>query len=184
VKTGKKPVSTRWVDVDKGRDGAQDVGSRLLARDFKVRGGGREFEVFASMPPLEAKRLMFRMAAVRDAVGGDRRKGSMKLMLLDAKKAHLNGKVKDDEYMYVDFPEEAGGGPGRLRRWLYGMRPATSAWEKEKSTRLGTEAGCGRGRVAPTTFNHVVSGVRLEVWGGRFHFPWPCPRSQGRSWLS
>ena len=35
-KTGKAPVSTRWVDVDKGRDGAVDVRSRLVARDFKT----------------------------------------------------------------------------------------------------------------------------------------------------
>ena len=68
-RTGKAPVSTRWVDVDKGRDGMLDVRSRLVARGFKVRGDGREYDVFASMPPLEAKRLLFRMAVVKDCVG-------------------------------------------------------------------------------------------------------------------
>ena len=54
--TGRPPISTRWVDVDKGRNGVVDLRSRLVARDFKVRGDGREFEVFAAMPPSEAKR--------------------------------------------------------------------------------------------------------------------------------
>ena len=69
-KTGRAPVSTRWVDVDKGRDGIKDVRSRLVARDFKVRGDRREFDVFASMPPLEAKRLLFRMAMAKKAPVG------------------------------------------------------------------------------------------------------------------
>ena len=70
LNTGRGPVSTRWVDVDKGRNGEHDVRSRLVARDFKVRGDGREFDVFAAMPPLEAKRLLFRMAVVDGCVGG------------------------------------------------------------------------------------------------------------------
>ena len=38
-KTGKPPVSTRWVDADKGRGGAVELRSRLVARDFQVKGG-------------------------------------------------------------------------------------------------------------------------------------------------
>ena len=38
------------VDVDKGRDGRLEIRSRLVARDFKVKGDGREFEVFAAIP--------------------------------------------------------------------------------------------------------------------------------------
>ncbi len=66
--TGKSPVSTRWVDVEKGRGGISDIRSRLCARDFKVRRDGREFDVFASMPPLESKRMLFRMAAADRAI--------------------------------------------------------------------------------------------------------------------
>ena len=35
VKTGKRPVSVRWVDTNKGRDGKLEIRSRLVARDFK-----------------------------------------------------------------------------------------------------------------------------------------------------
>ena len=34
--TGKAPVTTEWVDINKGRDGEVNVRSRLVARDFKV----------------------------------------------------------------------------------------------------------------------------------------------------
>ena len=70
LNTGRGPVSTTWVDVGKGRDGRPDFRSRLVARDFKERGDGREFDVFAAMPGLEAKRLLFRMIVVDGCVGG------------------------------------------------------------------------------------------------------------------
>ncbi len=97
MKTGKGPISTRWVDVDKGRDGMVDVRSRLVAREFMVRGDGREFDVYASMPSLEAKRLLFRMAVADGAVVGDPRKGKVKLMFWGVKKAHLNGVLREGE---------------------------------------------------------------------------------------
>ena len=169
-RTGRMPVSTRWVDVDKGRDGHVEIRSRLVARDFKVRGDSREFDVFASMPPLEAKRLLFRMAVCRGSIKGTSKKGSVKLMFLDVKKAHLNGKLRDDEYEYVELPAEAGGGVGRLRRWLYGMRPAANAWEREYATKLVESGGFVRGKAAPTVFLNPGTGVRLVVWGDDFTF--------------
>ena len=69
AKTGKPPISTRWVDVD------ADLRSRLVAGDFKVRGDAQEFDVFAAMPPLEAKRLLFRMAILDGSVHGGEKKG-------------------------------------------------------------------------------------------------------------
>ena len=168
--TGRPPISTRWVDVDKGRNGVSDIRSRLVARDFKIKGDGREFEVFASMPPLEAKRILFRMAMAEGSVKGDPRRGQVKLMFMDIKKAHLNGRLMQDEYAYVELPIEAGGGVGRLRRWLYGMRPAASAWERDYAENLTKKAGFRRSRAAPVTFVHPVSDVRLVVWGDDFTF--------------
>ena len=165
--TGRPPVSTRWVDVDKGREGRVEIRSRLVARDFKVKGDKREVDTFAAMPPMEAKRVLFRMAMLDGAVGGDAAKGGVKLMFIDIKKAHLNGKLVEDEYAYVQLPLEAGGGVARLRRWLYGMRQAASAWEEEYAKRL-EEIGFVRGRSATTVFWHPESGVRMVVWGDDF----------------
>ena len=159
--TGRPPVSTRWVDVDKGREGRVETRSRLVARDFRVKGDTRELDTFAAM--MEAKRVLFIMAMLDGAVGGDAAKGGVKLMNIDIKKAHLNGKLAEDEYAYVQLPQEAGGGVARLRRWLCGMRQAASAWEEDYAKRL-EETGFVRGR-STTIFWHPETGVRMVVWG-------------------
>ena len=167
--TGKPPVTTKWVDVDKGRDGSIVVRSRLVARDFKTKTGREQFDVFAAMPPLESKRMLFRMLMVDGSVKGREDQGHVKLMFVDVKKAHLNGKLKDDEYAYIQLPEEAGSGVARLKRWLYGMRPAANAWESDYAKHL-EENGFRRGVAAPTTFAHIEKGIRLVVWGDDFTF--------------
>ena len=64
-KTGKGPISVRWVDTDKGIDGSVDVRSRLVARDFKGKGGGKEKEdsIYASTPPLKGLWMLCSKAA-------------------------------------------------------------------------------------------------------------------------
>ena len=165
--TGEDPVSTRWVDIDKGRDREVEVRSRLVARDFKTRGGASDFDVFAAMPPLEAKRMLIRMARVKGAVRGQPSRGKVKLMFVDVKKAHLNGRLKEGEYAFVELPSEAGGGVGKLKRWLYGMRPAASAWEDDYIEYLIGQ-GFRRGRSAPTVLYHEGKDIRLVVWGDDF----------------
>ena len=50
-KTGKAPVTTKWVDVGKGRYGEVLIRNRLVARDFKNKNDERNFDVFAATPP-------------------------------------------------------------------------------------------------------------------------------------
>ena len=121
-RTGRGPISTKWVDVDKG----SEIRSRWVARDFKPKGEKDRADLFAAMPPLEAKKLLFRRFASKANRDGPRK---MKLMFIDVKKAHLNGVCERDD-VYVELPSEAGapGKCGRLLRWLYGMREAAQAW--------------------------------------------------------
>lgn len=116
---GRPPITTKWVDVDKGRDGEVMIRSRMVARDFKVKGDDRGFDVFAATPPIEMKRLLFRMAMVEGSTADKVEDGPVKLMFADVQKAHLNGKVGEDEFAYVQLPAEVGRGVGRLKRWLY-----------------------------------------------------------------
>lgn len=102
-----------------------------------------------SCRPLEAKRALFRMARMNGSIGDDSR-GRVKLLLVDAKKARLNGKLAPDEFAFVFLPLEAGGAVCRLRRWLYGMRAAASAWE-DYAANL-EPIGFRRGLAAPTVF--------------------------------
>ena len=60
--------------------------------------------LFAAMPPLEAKKALFAFVAEvrekRRAQGHD----EVKLMFVDVKKAHLNAKCDEEEW--VELPDE------------------------------------------------------------------------------
>ena len=56
---------------------------------------------------------------------------------------------------------------GKLRRWLYGMRQAASAWERDYSDKL-TEIGFAKGIAAPTVFYWEERDVRCVAHGDDF----------------
>ena len=95
-----------------------------MARDFEPKREGPRDDLFAVMPPLEAKKALFAfVAGVREkrrAQGHD----ELKLMFVDVKKAHLNAKCDEEEW--VELPNEFNkfGRYAKLKRWLYGMRKA------------------------------------------------------------
>ena len=165
---GKRPTTTKWVEGWKiGEDSKRFVRSRLVARDFKMKFEGDRHDLFAAMPPLEAKKTLFRMTAGER--GCRRRRGldETKLMFIDVKKAHLNAICDEEEW--VELPEELWkwGRYARLRRWLYGMRKAASGWEEDYSKRLEAE-GFRRGKAAPTLFWNPRTGVKVVVHGDDF----------------
>ena len=88
--------------------------------------------------------------------------------MIDVKKAHLNGKVPEDEKVFVLLPSEAGRGVVRLKRWLYGIHPAAKAWEELYATRLTNEGGFRRGISAATVFWQPRWDVSLVVHGDDF----------------
>ena len=76
ARTGKKPISTRWVDIDKG---GGEHRSRWVARDFKTEA---TTEYFAATPPWEAVKFLVSLLAsqgqpseksVRNITKGQRR---------------------------------------------------------------------------------------------------------------
>ena len=167
---GKRPTTTKWVEGWKCDErGERFVRSRLVGRDFKPRHEEPRDDLYASMPPLEAKRVLFRIVA--GMRGQRRRKGGeeVKLMFLDVRKAHLNAECNEEEW--VELPEEfwEWGKYARLRRWLYGMRKAAAGWEENYVSRLVGE-GFRRGIGAPSVFYNARSGVRVVVHGDDFTF--------------
>ena len=55
--TGEAPISTRWVDINKGDDDNPNYRSRWVGRDFK--GGDKDRDdLFAATPLLEVKKLL------------------------------------------------------------------------------------------------------------------------------
>ena len=100
ARTGGAPMSTKWVRVNQGTSSNPIVRARLVARDFKTKG---KESMFAGMPPLEAKELLFRMCAKEPFVFREGKWQRRKWMFLDVKKAHLNGKVQEGEYAFVSL---------------------------------------------------------------------------------
>jgi hypothetical protein len=123
------------------------------------------------MPPLESKKLLFQKAIKENsrsrAAGGN----GVKLMFIDVKKAHLNGFLADDDHTFIQLPNEVKheGRRGRLRKWLYGMRLAASAWEKDYSARLAA-LGFKKGAVAPTVIFCEEKNIRCVMHGDDFTF--------------
>jgi len=153
--TGRAPTTTKYVRVNKGIDGNDDIRARLCGRDFKAMGVKTSVELFASMPPLEAKKMLFRQAVKEKAVWKKGSWRSKKLLFIDVKKAHLNGIVPDGVFAYVILPD---GRVWRLKRWLYGMRPAANAWEADFTKKLAS-VGFVRGKASPTVFFRKETGV-------------------------
>ena len=61
-KTGKMPIGTRWIDINKGDKETPEYRSRLVAKEIKR---DSRKDVFAATPPIEAKRLLFSMATTK-----------------------------------------------------------------------------------------------------------------------
>ena len=166
-KTGRKPTSVRWVDINKGTEETPIYRSRLVARDFKGNDDSRE-DLFATTPPLEAKKMLFAMAASQKDQAG----APLKLMFIDVKKAHLYAKCTQEAY--VELPAEYGvqGKCGKLVFWPYGMRPAARGWEDDYKDRM-IDIGFAEGRAAPTDMVNESTEVRLVVHGDDFTFLGP-----------
>ena len=114
---GAPPISTRWVQVVKTNDdGGYLVLCRLVGRDNRPKGDRDREELFAAVPPFEAKRMLFRVEAESSRVRTGANRPELKLMFIDFRLAHLSSEC--DEDVYVDLPDEfdCSGQVGKLRR--------------------------------------------------------------------
>ena len=163
-RTGKAPISTKWVDTDKSHGvGEMKVRSRWVARDFKSKGERDREDLFCATPPLELLRFLISRQATRRADGRGR-----KTLFIDVRKAHLIPECKED--VYVDLPEEAGAQAdecGKLLYWLYGCRRAGQAWEDHYSLVL-MQSGFVRAVSSPVAFYHPSREIWVVVHGDDF----------------
>ena len=128
-RTGRRPLGTRWVDVNKRDKHSPNIRCRLVAQEVNTY---REDAFFAATPPLEALRLLLSHVATNS----DGSHGGRKVMELDAKKAHLHAFAERE--VYIELPPERWKPAvcGRLIRSLYGMRDAPALWERFLAAQL------------------------------------------------
>ena len=115
--TGRAPIGSKWIDINKGDAVHPDYRSRWVAQEIRR---GKVAEFFASTPPLEALRLLLSHVTTSRTTGGQRRKVSF----IDVRRAYFNATA--DRPTYVKLPPEDAeeGKCGRLNRCLYGTRDA------------------------------------------------------------
>ena len=168
--TGKRPISVKWVDVNKGDDLTPNYRSRLVARDIKILG---EKGIFALTPPLEALRTVL-SAAVADWKGAKEKhirnpesEHRTQIAFIDVSRAYFNAKRDPDaDPVYVDLPHEdpdkARDMVGLLLVHLYAGRAAADGWHCEYSGLL-EDLGFVKGDASACIFRHPVKNIVCSV---------------------
>ena len=156
--TGRPPIGTRWIDINKGDAETKNYRSRWVAQQFKK---GEDWEMFSATPPLEAVRYIISVCASSK---------NKRLMINDISRAYLFADVR--EAIYVKLPEEADGGGdpnkcARLLKSLYGTRSAASNWA-ECYTELLMKNGFTRAKSNPCLFHHRGRDILTMVHGDDF----------------
>ena len=176
--TGRRPITIRWVEVNKGDNDNPRIRSRLVARE--IRGPGQE-PCFAPTPPLESLRMVLSYA-VTDLAGQPPKSwapGSAKRMqisLVDVSRAYFNAPTDDSNPTYVDLPVEAGEPPGTcalLRKHMYGTQKAADGWQSEYSGTL-IAMGFVQGTASACVFSHPGRSIVVSVHGDDFTAAGAC----------
>ena len=157
--TGKAPISTKWIDINKGDAKNPKYRSRNVAREIAKK---KLDGLFAATPPLEVMKLLLSILTTSNR--GER------LMVADVKRAYFHAKSKRTTYVQLP-PEDIGPGEegmcGRLNNSMYGTRDAAANWSDEYTQRL-VEMGFKSGRATPCVFHHEEKGLRAYIHGDDF----------------
>ncbi|CAK0838042.1 unnamed protein product, partial [Prorocentrum cordatum] len=164
---GRRPLSVRWVDIDKGDTDRPDYRSRLVVQETKAQStiaGDDIGAVFAATPPLECLRLICSMVMSSDPSEGRVPR------FLDISRAHPHCEIK--RTVYIKLPEEDPmsqeiGTCGLLRMALYGTRDAGQNFELATAeTVIG--AGCDQSAFSPCVCCHKDLQVSFFHHGDDF----------------
>ena len=157
-RTGHKPSSCRWKDINKGDSERVEVRSRLVAREIKQKGTD---SYFAGTPPLTLVRYVISRAATLSKTGKRRQ-----LMVLDAKRAFLHADALTETY--VKTPHLRDTERCRLlNKCMYGTLPAAAGWQ-HLVRRVGTDICLLSSSNCPCAFGHSSRDLDMVVHGEDF----------------
>ena len=174
ARTGRPPITVRWVDVNKGDDINPRYRSRLVARQMKATDTSGE-SFFAPTPPLESLRMVLSMAT--SSIGPwkvDKDPASehrTQIALIDISRAYFDAKLDEDTPTFVQLPpEDADHGVlcAKLLRHMYGTRAAADGWQEEYSSSLVQHMGFVQGVSCPCVFRHSRRAIVVTVHGDDF----------------
>ena len=159
ARTGKAPISVRWIDTNKGDDDAPNYRSRLVAREIRRRG---KIPIFAPAPPLESFRAVVSLAAT--AVAGPpkhernpRSQHRTQLSVIDISRAYFCAATGPEDPTYVESQiedPEHGVVVVRLLKHMCGTRKARDGWHEEISGTLTSKLGFPKEVPSACIFRH------------------------------
>ena len=158
LRTGRKPISCRWRDINKGENERVEVRNRLVAREMKQEGTD---SYFAGSPPLALVRFVISRAATLPNAGKRRQ-----LMVLDAKRALLHADaltetcvkpphLRDTERCWL------------LKKCMYGTLLAAAGWQ-HLVQKVGADFGLLSSSNCPCAFGHSTQDLGMLVHGDDF----------------
>ena len=164
--TGRAPVKLKWLDINKGDNVNHEYRSRPVAKGVTIDKG---LDLFATTPPLEAKKLLFSAATTEGlgfAAGQDKQSG-MKIDFIDISRALF---PKDAiREVYVELPAEDAG-PGmcaKQKKFMHSTRDAAHNWG-HAYTRFMSDTGFKKGVSSPCAFWNKEREIRCVVHGDDF----------------
>ena len=170
IRTGKKPITVRWIDVNKGDDEDDNYRSRLVAREIRKHG---ESPIFAPTPPLESLRTIVSLAAtnmpgMKEHVRDPQSQRRTQISFVDICRAYFCAETDPNDPTYVELPVEDpdhGKKVGLLLKHMYGTRKAADGWHCEYAGRLTQEMGFEAGDASACVFLHRARNLRCSVHG-------------------
>ena len=165
---GCRVIRTIWVTVKKGSDDAPQLRARWVAQEFSGRCGDKH-EYFSETPDLALVKAVIAHAA-RLAESED-----IVVAVFDVQRAYFYAEEKRDTF--VELPdyvpaEFRATHVGKLRKALYGTRPAAASWGDELRKGLiscnltvGTVSRCcfHNATMSCAPFDIFVAGPRLDI---------------------
>ncbi len=160
-----KVISTRWLDINKGDEGAPNYRARLVGREIKMDKRG---DLFAATPPLESLRMIISICAMHqeDQDVSER----FVVMSNDVKRAYFHAPATRPVFIMIPDEDKAPGDEhrvGQLNLSLYGTRDAAMNWAL-RFTKFLEGLGFVTGSATPCNFFHPERKISTTVHGDDF----------------
>ena len=157
-KTGKAPIRTKWLGVNKGDDTCPNYRCRLVAQEVNR---DNQCDLFAATPPIESLRQLLLLCASNE--GGK----PYKIRIIDVSRAYFYAPTTRPVYISLPPDDAESGMCGRLQYSMCGTRDATQKWERHWQ-HIMKQAGFKVGEASPCQLYNKEREIRMVVHGDDF----------------
>ena len=164
-RTGKNPITLKWIDRNKGDKERPNYRSRIVVREVKKQHGALPGHMlFSNMPPLEAVKILCSELATRKTSKKGR---DLRMALYDISRAHFYGEAQREIYVTLPPGDEQEGFCAILKKTMYGTQDASHVWQQDYSNHL-IKNSFKQGQAWTSVFRHDELDIKLLVHGDDF----------------